>query len=53
VKVSKDACECGAMLLEVDFNRNDTPLPGNETFHKGCVFCDDVLSALVQEGCDR
>lgn len=50
VKVSKDPCECGAMQLEVDFNRNDTPLPRKETFHKGCVFCDEVLSALVQEG---
>nr|XP_030861550.2 DNA topoisomerase 3-beta-1-like [Gorilla gorilla gorilla] len=49
VRVSADACSvCEAALLDVDFNKAKSPLPGDETQHMGCVFCDPVFQELVE-----
>eukprot|EP00051_Salpingoeca_urceolata_P020697 m.313864 g.313864 ORF g.313864 m.313864 type:complete len:860 (+) comp19665_c0_seq2:161-2740(+) len=50
VRTAKDeSCEeCGAKIMKVDFNKQKTPLENGETKHEGCVFCDEVLSGLVQ-----
>ncbi|XP_009436168.1 DNA topoisomerase 3-beta-1 isoform X7 [Pan troglodytes] len=49
VRVSADTCSvCEAALLDVDFNKAKSPLPGNETQHMGCVFCDPVFQELVE-----
>ncbi|XP_038943991.1 DNA topoisomerase 3-beta-1 isoform X2 [Rattus norvegicus] len=49
VRVSADTCNtCEAALLDVDFNKAKSPLPGNETQHTGCIFCDTVFQELVE-----
>lgn len=49
VRVSADTCEaCEAALVDVDFNKAKSPLPGDETQHTGCVFCDSVFQELVE-----
>ncbi|XP_055466210.1 DNA topoisomerase 3-beta-1 isoform X3 [Psammomys obesus] len=49
VRVSPDTCNtCEAALLDVDFNKAKSPLPGNETQHTGCIFCDPVFQELVE-----
>ncbi|BBM98000.1 DNA topoisomerase III [Marchantia polymorpha subsp. ruderalis] len=40
--------ECGSTLLEVDFNKNTTPLKDKATLHKACVLCDDLLHSLIE-----
>ncbi|XP_003225161.1 DNA topoisomerase 3-beta-1 [Anolis carolinensis] len=49
VRVSAETCEgCDAALVDVDFNKAKSPLPGGETQHSGCVFCDPVFQDLVE-----
>ncbi|KAI1901120.1 hypothetical protein AGOR_G00056930 [Albula goreensis] len=49
VAVAVDSCEsCEASLVAVDFNKARSPLPGDETQHTGCVFCDPVFQDLVE-----
>ncbi|XP_069476082.1 DNA topoisomerase 3-beta-1 isoform X2 [Ambystoma mexicanum] len=49
VRVSPENCElCDASLVIVDFNKAKSPLPGDETQHTGCVFCDPVFQDLVE-----
>ncbi|ELW72593.1 DNA topoisomerase 3-beta-1 [Tupaia chinensis] len=49
VRVSASTCStCEAALLDVDFNKAKSPLPGDETQHTGCVFCDPVFQELVE-----
>lgn len=49
VRVSPETCElCDAALVDVDFNKAKSPLPGDETQHSGCVFCDPVFQDLVE-----
>ncbi|XP_036076915.1 DNA topoisomerase 3-beta-1 isoform X2 [Rousettus aegyptiacus] len=49
VRVSPETCSsCEAALLDVDFNKAKSPLPGDETQHTGCVFCDPVFQELVE-----
>ena len=40
--------ECGAVLLELDGRKGQSPLPGGETRRTGCVICDDFLSSLCE-----
>lgn len=43
-----EKCEdCTSTLLKVDFNKNDTPLPGGETVYEGCLLCDELLNGLM------
>uniref|UniRef100_A0A8C6XNW6 DNA topoisomerase n=1 Tax=Naja naja TaxID=35670 RepID=A0A8C6XNW6_NAJNA len=49
VRVSAETCDtCDAALVDVDFNKAKSPLPGGETQHAGCVFCDPVFQDLVE-----
>ncbi|CAI9157407.1 unnamed protein product [Rangifer tarandus platyrhynchus] len=49
VRVSAETCaSCEAALLDVDFNKAKSPLPGDGTQHTGCVFCDPVFQELVE-----
>ncbi|XP_037679544.1 DNA topoisomerase 3-beta-1 isoform X2 [Choloepus didactylus] len=49
VRVAPDTCAaCEAALLDVDFNKAKSPLPGDDTQHTGCVFCDPVFQELVE-----
>ncbi|XP_057602423.1 DNA topoisomerase 3-beta-1 isoform X2 [Hippopotamus amphibius kiboko] len=49
VRVSADTCgACEAALLDVDFNKAKSPLPGDGTQHTGCVFCDPIFQELVE-----
>lgn len=47
ISVSDKECSCGSALLDVDFNKSSSPLPGSKTQHQGCIFCDSVLTPLV------
>ncbi|XP_072736678.1 DNA topoisomerase 3-beta-1 isoform X2 [Ciconia boyciana] len=49
VRVSPETCDlCDAALVDVDFNKAKSPLPGDETQHSGCIFCDPVFQDLVE-----
>uniref|UniRef100_UPI00398F633D DNA topoisomerase 3-beta-1-like n=1 Tax=Pristiophorus japonicus TaxID=55135 RepID=UPI00398F633D len=49
VKVSSETCDmCEAAIVDVDFNKAKSPLPGEATQHSGCVFCDPVFQNLVE-----
>lgn len=48
VKVSSETCVCEAAIVDVDFNKAKSPLPGEATQHSGCVFCDPVFQNLVE-----
>ncbi|XP_074897693.1 DNA topoisomerase 3-beta-1 isoform X2 [Buteo buteo] len=49
VRVSLETCDlCDAALVDVDFNKAKSPLPGDETQHSGCIFCDPVFQDLVE-----
>merc|ERR1712060_288829 len=48
VKVTNDLCEeCGSALLDVDFNKQKTPLAGGETQRKACLVCDEIFNKLT------
>ncbi|XP_065835336.1 DNA topoisomerase 3-beta-1-like [Oscarella lobularis] len=48
-KSSTPCDECSSFyLVDVDFNKTNTPLSGGETRYQGCIFCDPVLNPLVQ-----
>ncbi|KAI4569052.1 hypothetical protein MJG53_014670 [Ovis ammon polii x Ovis aries] len=50
VRVSAETCAaCEAALLDVDFNKAKSPLPGNGTQHTGCVFCDPIFQELRKD----
>ncbi|CAK7348924.1 unnamed protein product [Dovyalis caffra] len=40
--------ECDSAIIEVDFNKNTTPLGDGATLHVGCILCDDLLHSLVE-----
>lgn len=48
VSATDQECECGTTLLNIDFNRTKSPLPGEKTQHVGCLFCDPLLAPLVK-----
>jgi len=51
---SGDHCEtCGATLLAVNFNKNDTPLEGGQTLFTGCVRCDELLNSRTEGAFSR
>ncbi|KAL8143853.1 hypothetical protein V2J09_016885 [Rumex salicifolius] len=49
ISTTKDVCgECDSTIIEVDFNKNNTPLQDGATLHRGCILCDDLLHSLVE-----
>ncbi|KAI8513789.1 DNA topoisomerase 3-beta-1, partial [Branchiostoma belcheri] len=48
VSASEDCEECGASIIDVDFNKAKSPLEGGETQHSGCIFCDPLLTPLIE-----
>jgi hypothetical protein len=51
ISVTDECCEeCASFLLEVHFNKNDTPLEGGETLHRGCMKCDDIINSRITGG---
>lgn len=48
ISTTDDRCTyCDSMILEVDFNKNTTPLEDGATLHRGCILCDQLLHSLV------
>lgn len=48
ISTTRDQCpDCGSTVIEVDFNKNTTPLAGGATLHLGCILCDELLHSLV------
>ncbi|KAF6163367.1 hypothetical protein GIB67_009607 [Kingdonia uniflora] len=49
ISTTKDRCpECDSTILEVNFNKNTTPLSNGATLHIGCILCDELLHSLVE-----
>ena len=47
--VSKKRCDdCGASILNIQFNKNDTPLPNGNTEYAGCIWCDERLKGMLE-----
>jgi len=48
---TRDCCEdCGSTLLEVNFNKKDTPLEDGKTEYTGCIKCDEFLNSRLEGG---
>ncbi|CAM6081712.1 unnamed protein product [Calypogeia fissa] len=49
ISTTDERCdECGSIILDVDFNKNTTPLPNGATLHRACIICDDLLHSLIE-----
>ncbi|KAG6748637.1 hypothetical protein POTOM_048566 [Populus tomentosa] len=49
ISTTRERCpECDSTIMEVDFNKNTTPLEDGATLHVGCILCDDLLHSLVE-----
>ncbi|KAJ7297715.1 hypothetical protein O6H91_Y040400 [Diphasiastrum complanatum] len=49
IVTTTECCEeCGSTILEVNFNKNTTPLPNGATLYKACLICDDLLLSLIE-----
>lgn len=49
ISTTRERCpECDSTIIEVDFNKNTTPLEDGATLHVGCILCDDLLHSLVE-----
>ena len=44
----QEFCDCGLKLVDFEFNRLRSPLPGGATNKKGCLVCDEFLSGLTE-----
>ncbi|GMH18631.1 hypothetical protein Nepgr_020472 [Nepenthes gracilis] len=44
----KHCPECDSTIIEVDFNKNSTPLKDGATLHAGCILCDELLHSLIE-----
>jgi len=55
ISVTKNICtNCGAKLLEVDFNKNKIPeVLGDKTLYTGCVCCDELLYGMTSAAKSR
>jgi hypothetical protein len=36
-------------MLEVNFNKNNNPLKGENTLYKACPACDELLNSMCKE----
>jgi DNA topoisomerase-3 len=49
ISTTREQCpECDSTIIEVDFNKNTTPLENGATLHVGCILCDNLLHSLVE-----
>ncbi|XP_050236391.1 DNA topoisomerase 3-beta isoform X2 [Mercurialis annua] len=49
IATTRERCiECDSTIIEVDFNKNTTPLEDGATLHSGCILCDELLHSLVE-----
>ncbi|CAN0870597.1 DNA topoisomerase 3-beta [Linum grandiflorum] len=49
ISTTDERCsECDSKIIEVDFNKNSTPLKDGSTLHRGCILCDDLLHSVVE-----
>jgi len=55
ISVTKNICDnCGAKLLEVDFNKNKIPeVLGDKTLYTACVYCDELLYGMTSSAKSR
>ncbi|KAJ8949800.1 hypothetical protein NQ318_000498 [Aromia moschata] len=47
VSVLEDVCDCGSQIVSVEYKQEKSKLPDNATEMKGCVFCNNHFSRLV------
>ncbi|KAK6930656.1 DNA topoisomerase, type IA, central [Dillenia turbinata] len=49
ISTTRERCpDCDSTIIEVDFNKNNTPLADGSTLHMGCILCDELLHSLVE-----
>eukprot|EP00249_Psilotum_nudum_P012211 c23652_g1_i1 orf=91-2673(+) len=46
--MDEQCAECGSTILEIEFNKNSTPLEDGTTSHNACILCDDLLLSLIE-----
>ena len=48
--IKEEACpECEAQLMKVEYKEGKSKLPGERLAGEGCIYCDPVLSNLVEK----
>lgn len=45
----EQTCECGAQMINVEYRAEKTKFPNDVTEMKGCIFCTDEFSKLVEK----
>ncbi|KAK8805506.1 hypothetical protein WA158_002162 [Blastocystis sp. Blastoise] len=40
--------ECESSLLNIEFNKTNTPLHDGKTSYEGCILCDDFLNNMIE-----
>lgn len=49
ITVLKERCEeCGSSILQIAFNKNETPLEDGKTDYSGCILCDSFLHDMLE-----
>lgn len=49
ISTTQDRCpDCDSTIIEVDFNKNNTPLADGATLYSGCILCDELLHSLIE-----
>ncbi|KAL5542809.1 hypothetical protein UlMin_010519 [Ulmus minor] len=49
ISTTKEQCpDCNSTVIEVDFNKNTTPLEDGATLYSGCILCDEFLHSLLE-----
>lgn len=49
ISTTRERCaECDSAIIEVDFNKNNTPLADGATLYSGCILCDELLHSLIE-----
>ncbi|XP_068665941.1 DNA topoisomerase 3-beta [Aristolochia californica] len=49
ISTTRERCsDCDSTIIEVDFNKNTTPLTDGATLYSGCILCDELLHSLIE-----
>lgn len=50
MEISEDSCEsCETTLLDINYNKNKTPLENGETETQACLYCDPMFKQIIDK----